>query len=228
MLVLLRSDHERPFNARQAFLELLRKARVKTDNIFEVPLLQAPQPNAILIRLRKLQPVEGMVIVMGTGKDETLAQTIDVLRELRKRIPYLAVIDTLIIARSAEWSEYREARPGIECFEVPDQRVLVVEQRESYSELTHRMLVAYFLPKKLVPSTGKSADSVTTQQFMLGERPTGSMARITDEDLARAGITVEDSSPGLIERGDPTAEIPLEIDPDRTTELPPPPDFKSK
>jgi hypothetical protein len=203
MLVLLRSDHERPFNARQAFLALLRNARVKTDNILEIPFHQAPQANAILIRLRKLEPVQGMTIVMGTGKHETLDQTLDVLREIRKRIPYLAIIDTFILARSAEWRGYQGVRPGVECFEVPEHQVLVIEQRERYSELTQRMMVAYVLPKKIVSSTDKSADSVTTQQFMLGERPTGSMTRITDEDLAQAGIKVDEGE-------------------ERITELPPP------
>lgn len=211
MLILLRSDFRLP--NKQAFLGLMQHAHFKTDNLFEVPVFEAPQPNAIILRLRKMEAEKDSVIVMGTSKNETLEQSLRVLDEVRKGMPFLSIFPAILLARKSEWSVYDQviqARRRIECFEMAESSALVLEQRESYSESTHRLVLAYLLPPKLLAKEGSPRDGgETTQQFMIGDRHSGTLPRLTDEMLREAGIE------GSIE---PESE-------DRITEMPPPPDF---
>lgn len=217
MLVLLRSDF-RMESHRQAFYRLLRYAHFRSDKVFEVPVLEAPTPAAIAVRLRSLKPEPGMLIGLGTRRGESLEQTLGVLHEIRRFIPYFEILPTIIIARENEWKGYDQASSGAECFELPGDRVLVLEQLQTYSDLTQRMTLAYLLPRAKGPSITDPANAITTQQFMLGDRPSASHQVITDDMLAKAGIKVRED--------EPTAEVPIGDD-DRITELPPPPDRKS-
>lgn len=202
MLVLLRSDFL-VVGSRQAFYRLMRYAHIKSEDAFEVPAAEAPTPNAIVIRLRNMRPAQGMVLVIGTCKNESLEQSLAVLAEIRKNIPYLAVVNTILLARPNEWKHYDQAQAGVECFEIPTRHVLVVEQRSSYENLTQRMTLAYLLPRNLSGNTEKTrSGDITTQQFMLGDRPSSSLPRITDEMLAEAGIKAREE--------DSTAEFPVE------------------
>lgn len=204
MLVLLRSDF-RANATREAFYRLLRYAHIKSDYVFEVPAMQAPTPNAIVIRLRKLQPAHGMVLVVGTCKHESLEQSLDVLAEVRKHIPYLEIIHTIILARESEWKHYEQAQTGVECFEVPERRALVVVQRDSYENLAQRTTLAYLLPRNLAGDADntRAGGDATTQQFMLGDQPSSSLPRITDKMLLEAGINPRED--------EPTAEFPVEV-----------------
>ena len=213
LLLLLRSDFRLP--AREAFMSLIRQTSFKAGNVLEVPILEAPQANAIILRLRKMTPDRETVLVMGSSKNETLEQSRQVLDDVRKPMPFLVIFPTILLARKSEWKHYEQVikDPSIESFEVPDScaekpgtNVLVLEQRESYSELTHRLVLTHLSPEKFIVRKGKSRDDDATGVLMIGDRPTGSIPRITDGMLQEAGIQ------GSIE---PVSE-------DRATHPPPP------
>lgn len=218
MLVLLRSDFRMEAH-RQAFYRLLRYAHYKSDNLFEIPVMEAPTPAAIAIRLRNVKPQRNMLLCLGTCRNESLSQTLSVLREIRNFIPYISILPTIIIARESEWRNYEQASAGTECFELSEPRVLIIQQMFSYSDLAQRMTLAYLLPKDLGSKSAETRPAeATTQQFMLGDRPSSSHQVITDDMLAQAGIKTRED--------EPTAEVPIGED-DRITELPPPPKFDS-
>lgn len=197
MLLLLRSDYRVP--TREAFMGLMCHASFKMDNVLEVPVLEAPQANAIVLRLRKMQPERETVLVMGSSKGETLEQSLSVLNDVRKGMPFLVIFPTILLARKSEWKHYEQligTPHSMECFKVPDPSaevpgtsIFVLEQSESYSELTHRLVHAHLSPQKFVASDGtprKGEES--TREFMIGGNPTGTIPRITDKMLKEAGI----------------------------------------
>lgn len=207
MLIVLRSDFRLP--AREAFMGLMRNTSFKAENIFEVPILEAPQANAIILRLRKMEPERESVLVIGSAKDETLRDTLLILDTVRKNIPFLSIFPTILLARKSEWKHYEQVtceEPATECFNVSD--VLVLEQRDTYGDATHLRMLDHLLPKLPTKNGSRRRDAEETREFIIGDQPTATMSRITDEHLREAGIR------GSIE---PIPE-------DRITELPPPPE----
>jgi len=211
MLILLRSDFRKP-TAKEAFMKLMRNAHFKTEDVFEVPIIEAPGANAIILRLRRMQSKRDSALAIGTAKDESLEDSLRVLNGVRNSIPYLAIFPHILIARRTEWRTYGQvmhADRAIECFEVSESKVLVIEQRDSYTELTHRMVLAFMIPQTIATNEGKVRDGEqVTTEFRLGDAPSATHERITDQMLAEAGIQ------GSIE---PEPQ-------DRITEIPPPPD----
>jgi hypothetical protein len=189
MLILLRSDFRAP-GCREAFTRLMRHAHVDTGVTFEVPVLEAPQPNALVVRIRKVQAKRDAVLVVGTAKGETLAESLRVVQAVRDGVPYLAIFPMIVLARASEWATYEQvvrAGGSIECFEVRESKTLVLVQSESYAELTHRLVLAYLLPAARVGS-GRPHNDQATAEFRIGDRSAGSIGRITDAMLDEAGI----------------------------------------
>ncbi len=190
MLILLRSNFQQ--HERDAFTRLMRHAHIDTGTIFEVPLSEAPLPNGMILRLRKMKAERGAVMVMGSAEQEPLASSLHVLDAIRRGIPFLAIFPAILLAGKSEWQKYAkvaESHGTIECFEVPESRALVVERRDRYSESTYRLVLAYLLPPTLLKGDGtKRAGEQTTHQFMIGDQPSGELPRLTDEMLRSAGI----------------------------------------
>ncbi len=107
MLILLRSDFRAP-PCRDAFTRLMRNAHVDTSAVFEVPVLEARQPNSLVVRMRKVQAKRDAVLVIGTAKNETLAASLKVVQAVRDGVPYLAIFPMILLARASEWRGYEQ------------------------------------------------------------------------------------------------------------------------
>src|SRR5688572_20141997 len=230
MLILVRSDFRRDAN-RTAFLNMLTRSRVDASDIVEVPAVEAPQANAIAIRLRKLEPKGKSLLVIGSMANESAEATIDVLNGVRMLLSNLSTVPTVVLARKFEWDAYGQvakAPKDIEFFEMPllQGRTMVLPQAETYNERQYYAVMAQMLPPNFgassVGATAHSKDRDSTGVMYLEDVPTSQHKKITDSMLEAAGIKAEESAPG-VERGDPTLETPLDDADDRITELPPPP-----